>query len=95
MYPRKAPKLSIELQRKLSATTDKKLRTNQIDMDIDLITPPPPPSSPDHSGNPDCICDRKETTLFCSQCMKFSFGRIRRICPEHPNVSKIDFYFIV
>lgn len=33
-----------------------------------------------------CICERNDSVILCQGCRMFSYGRVRRKCPQHPNV---------
>lgn len=37
----------------------------------------------------DCVCNRNKKTIFCTACDNFFYGRIRKLCTNHPNVSGI------
>lgn len=39
-----------------------------------------------------CICLRDRTNLICINCHRSIFGRVHKICPEHPSVSNFLLY---
>uniref|UniRef100_T1GBG0 Uncharacterized protein n=1 Tax=Megaselia scalaris TaxID=36166 RepID=T1GBG0_MEGSC len=34
-----------------------------------------------------CICERADSVIICNDCRKVSFGRVRRECSQHRNIS--------
>lgn len=41
----------------------------------------------------ECICERPQMHLICIDCHRTIFGRVQKICEQHPSVSDSTFFY--